>query len=53
MRFFLDENFPKSAVALLMSHGHDVFDIRGTADEGAEDAQILASTLTSATSGDS
>lgn len=34
MKFFLDENFPKSAKDFLATRGHEVFDIRGTADEG-------------------
>ncbi len=41
MRFFLDENFPKIATKLLIKNGHDVFDIRGTSDEGAEDVDIF------------
>jgi predicted nuclease of predicted toxin-antitoxin system len=42
MTFFLDENFPKAATALLVSLGHTVLDIRGTGDEGAEDPEIFA-----------
>lgn len=42
MRFFLDENFPKTAKALLQAHGHTVLDIRGTANEGADDPDIFA-----------
>lgn len=42
MRFFLDENFPKSAHAFLGANGHEVFDVRGTPSEGADDALILA-----------
>jgi predicted nuclease of predicted toxin-antitoxin system len=41
MRFFLDENFPKAAHELLVRLGHEVVDIRGSADEGAEDGQIF------------
>ena len=41
MKFFLDENFPKSAAALLGSMGHQVFDIRGTPEEGAADDRIF------------
>jgi hypothetical protein len=41
MRFFLDENFPKAAHALLVRRGHEIVDIRGTADEGAEDGQLF------------
>ena len=40
MRFFLDENFPKAAVALLISLGHKVDDIRGTDREGSTDATM-------------
>lgn len=42
MRFFLDENFPKTAGPLLTAGGHVVLDIRGTEDEGAEDFGIFA-----------
>ena len=51
MRFLLDENFPKASVELLQRAGHEVFDIRGTPDEGMEDealflkAQKLGATL--------
>ncbi len=41
MNFFLDENIPKSAGRYLESHGHSVYDIRNTTDEGAEDAVIF------------
>lgn len=41
MNFFLDENIPKSAGRYLESHGHSVYDIRTTTDEGAEDAVIF------------
>lgn len=41
MRFFLDENFPKSAAGLLESLGHVVFDLRGTEREGSRDADIF------------
>ena len=30
MRFFFDENFPRSLAGLLTDLGHEVFDIRGT-----------------------
>lgn len=36
MKFFLDENFPKSAERYLVSRGHTVFDIRGSSDEGID-----------------
>jgi len=41
MNFFLDENFPKSAVKLLSERDHTVFDIRSTAKEGATDDPIF------------
>ncbi|GJQ57764.1 MAG: hypothetical protein D8M57_00800 [Candidatus Scalindua sp. AMX11] len=41
MRFFLDENFPKTVAKLLIENGHDVFDIRGTSNEGADDGDIF------------
>ena len=37
MNFFLDENFPRKAVRILEAQGFDVFDIRGTDLEGADD----------------
>jgi predicted nuclease of predicted toxin-antitoxin system len=42
MNFFLDENFPKSAISLLEYKGHRTFDIRGTSNEGMSDISILA-----------
>ena len=41
MKFFLDENFPKAAAALLVGRGHQVVDIRGTDQEGAADTAIF------------
>ena len=41
MKFFFDENFPKTAEALLAAAGHTVLDIRGTDAEGAEDRDIF------------
>ena len=41
MRFFLDENFPKAACALLNQEGHEVIDIRGTEKEGATDDDLF------------
>jgi len=41
MNFFLDENFPKSAVKLLSERDHTVFDIRSTAKEWATDDAIF------------
>ena len=37
MKFFLDENFPRKATCMLESYGFEVFDIRGTEIEGADD----------------
>ncbi len=42
MKFFLDENFPKSAHALLSDSGHETFDVRGTPREGSPDHEIFA-----------
>lgn len=42
MNFFLDENFPKSAITYLQNRQHTVFDIRSTEFEGAEDREIFA-----------
>ena len=44
MKFFLDENFPKAGANLLTSRGHDVIDIRGTPDEGADDRYVFEKT---------
>ncbi len=41
MKFFLDENFPKSAERYLVLKGHTVFDIRGSSKEGIDDLQIF------------
>jgi len=41
MNFFLDENFPKSAVKLLSERDHPVFDIRSTVREVATDDAIF------------
>jgi predicted nuclease of predicted toxin-antitoxin system len=41
MRFFLDENFPKSAANMLRQIGHDVNDLRGSGREGLADSQIF------------
>lgn len=37
MRVFVDENIPSRSVHELRGLGHDVLDIRGTADQGMED----------------
>lgn len=42
MKFFLDENFPKSAVTWLMQFGHEVFDLRGNDAEGIPDHELFA-----------
>jgi predicted nuclease of predicted toxin-antitoxin system len=41
MRFLFDENFPKSAAVFLQSSGHEVFDFRGSDDEGIEDSAVF------------
>ena len=41
MNFFLDENFPKSAIGLLEKLGHLVFDLRGTEREGSSGSDIF------------
>lgn len=41
MRFFFDENFPKAAGSFICERGHEVIDIRGTDQEGADDAAIF------------
>ncbi|MDA0839530.1 MAG: DUF5615 family PIN-like protein [Planctomycetota bacterium] len=45
MKFFLDENFPKPAHTLLSERGHEVFDIRGTPEEGMDDTEIFERAL--------
>ena len=37
MKIFVDENIPLMTVRALREIGHDVLDIRGTADEGMTD----------------
>lgn len=41
MRFFFDENFPKSTTILLHKKGHKVYDIRSTELEGIDDNAIF------------
>ena len=41
MKFFLDENFPKAAYSLLVARGHSVVDVRGTSQQGANDAMLF------------
>ncbi len=40
MRILVDENIPRMTVDRLRELGHDVLDIRGTADEGFWDAGL-------------
>ncbi|MBA7556612.1 hypothetical protein ES705_49327 [subsurface metagenome] len=42
MKFFLDENFPKKAISLLEELGYEVFDIRGTSQEGLSDVELFS-----------
>lgn len=37
MKIFVDENIPTRTVQELVALGHDVLDIRGTADQGMDD----------------
>jgi len=41
MKFYLDENFPRRAHALLTGRGHEVMDLRGGPDEGMDDPDIF------------
>ena len=41
MKFFLDENFPKSCADFLNSLNHEVFDVRGTNMEGLDDKTLF------------
>jgi predicted nuclease of predicted toxin-antitoxin system len=40
MKILVDENVPRLTAARLRELGHDVMDIRGTADEGIDDESI-------------
>ena len=40
MKIFVDENIPLMTVKELQSKGHDVRDIRGTADQGITDVEL-------------
>ena len=40
MKILVDENIPVMTVEALRGLGHDVVDIRGTADEGLDDADL-------------
>jgi predicted nuclease of predicted toxin-antitoxin system len=41
VKFFLDENFPRKAYDVLTAAGYEVFDIRGTSEEGLSDDIIF------------
>lgn len=41
MRFLLDENFPKAAISFLEQDGHEVFDFRGSPEQGMKDVQVF------------
>jgi predicted nuclease of predicted toxin-antitoxin system len=45
MKIAVDENIPASTVAELREQGHDVLDIRGTADQGMADDAIWQKAL--------
>ncbi len=40
MRILVDENIPLKTVAALRAAGHDVLDVRGTADQGIDDPRL-------------
>ena len=42
MKIFVDENIPSRTVEELRRLGHDVLDIRGTADQGMDDDVLWA-----------
>lgn len=41
MRFFLDENFPKTTRLMLAELGHETLDVRGTKQEGSTDEELF------------
>lgn len=41
MKFFFDENIPSKAGEFLSQLGNEVFDIRGTGQEGLHDIEIF------------
>ncbi|MGJ8642603.1 MAG: DUF5615 family PIN-like protein [Luteolibacter sp.] len=41
MNFLLDENFPKSACAIVEAAGHQVFDFRLIGKEGSPDLEVI------------
>ena len=45
MKLFVDENIPSRTVEELRALGHDVRDIRGTADQGMDDDLLWARVL--------
>jgi predicted nuclease of predicted toxin-antitoxin system len=40
MRILVDENIPLKTVAALNGNGHDVLDVRGTPEQGVDDATL-------------
>ena len=42
MKFFLDENFPKTAGTWLSELGYMVFDVRGSEKEGITDIELFS-----------
>ena len=42
MKFFLDENFPKTAGTWLSELGYVVFDVRGSEKEGITDIELFS-----------
>lgn len=40
MKILVDENIPRRSVSSLIAMGHDVHDLRGTPDEGADDQRV-------------
>jgi len=45
MKILVDENIPSRTVEELRGLGHDVLDIRGTADQGMDDDVLWARLL--------
>lgn len=41
MKFFLDENFPRSAKSFLLSRGHEVADVHDESMQGSTDLAIF------------
>ena len=40
MRILVDENIPRMSVEALIASGHRVFDLRGTLEEGMDNAEL-------------